>query len=51
VAGVRIVQSSGDPVFDRSVESAVYKAAPLPIPPDAALFTYFRQINFVFKPT
>lgn len=50
VAGVRIVQGSGDPVFDRSVESAVYKASPLPLPPDTALFNYFRQINFVFKP-
>ena len=50
VADVRIVQSSGDPVFDRSVETAVFKAAPLPLPPDAALFNRFRQINFVFKP-
>jgi len=50
VAGVRIMQGSGDPVFDRSVESAVYKASPLPLPPESALFTYFREINFVFKP-
>jgi colicin import membrane protein len=50
VAGVRIVQGSGDRVFDRSVESAVYKASPLPLPPETALFTYFREINFVFKP-
>jgi colicin import membrane protein len=51
VSRVRITRSSGDPIFDRSVETAVYKAAPLPLPPDASLFNYFREIRFVFKPT
>ncbi len=45
-----VVRSSGDPVFDRSVENAVYKAAPLPIPPDPDLFDYFREIEFLFSP-
>ena len=50
VARVQIVRSSGDPVFDRSVESAVYKASPLPLPPDAALFKHFRDLRLIFKP-
>lgn len=50
VASVRISKSSGNPSFDRSVESAVRKAAPLPLPPDPALFDRFRQIEFVFNP-
>jgi colicin import membrane protein len=50
VVGARVVQSSGDPVFDRSVESAVLKASPLPMPEDATLFKHFREINFKFNP-
>lgn len=50
VVGARVTVSSGDAVFDRSVESAVYKASPLPLPPDPALFEYFRELNFIFKP-
>ena len=50
VAKVQIVRSSGDPVFDRSVETAVYKASPLPLPPDAALFKHFRELRLIFKP-
>jgi colicin import membrane protein len=50
VAGVRIVVSSGDAAFDRSVENAVRKAAPLPLPPEPGLFDNFRELTFVFKP-
>lgn len=46
----RVVESSGDTAYDRSVEAAVYKASPLPLPQDVTLFDYFREINFVFKP-
>ncbi len=45
-----VVQSSGDPVFDRSVENAVYRASPLPLPDDSALFPYFRELEFTFRP-
>jgi len=50
VVGATVIQGSGDPVFDRSVESAVLKASPLPLPEDPALFSYFREINFKFNP-
>jgi colicin import membrane protein len=50
VVSVRIVQSSGDPVFDRSVESAVFQAAPLPVPSEPHLFDAFREFNFRFDP-
>jgi colicin import membrane protein len=50
VVSATVVQGSGDPVFDRSVESAVLKASPLPLPSDATLFRHFREINFKFNP-
>lgn len=48
VVEARTVRSSGDPAFDRSAETAVLRASPLPPPPDAALFQ--REFDFVFKP-
>jgi colicin import membrane protein len=45
-----VVRSSGNRVFDRSVENAVFKASPLPLPGDPDLFDYFREIEFVFSP-
>lgn len=50
VLEAKVVRSSGNAVFDRSVENAVYKAAPLPIPRDTDLFDYFREIEFLFNP-
>lgn len=50
VVGTRVVRSSGNALFDDSVERAVKKASPLPLPADAALFKYFREINFSFVP-
>lgn len=47
VVNVRITRSSGDPVFDRSVENAVHKASPLPPPPVPELFE--REIEFKFE--
>lgn len=50
VLSAAVVRSSGNPIFDRSVEYAVYKAAPLPLPEDPALFDNFRDIEFLFSP-
>jgi len=48
-AGVRVARSSGNPAFDRSVVTAVYKASPLPIP-SGRLFGQFRNLRLDFKP-
>ena len=43
-----IVKSSGNVAFDRSVEQAVLRASPLPVPRDPSLFV--REIQFIFDP-
>jgi len=45
-----VARSSGNPAFDRSVENAVYKASPLPLPEDKALFEHFRELELRFRP-
>ena len=50
VLSAKVVRSSGNMVFDRSVENAVFKAAPLPLPEDPTLFDNFREIEFLFSP-
>ncbi len=48
VINVAVTQCLGDDVFRRSVETAVYKASPLPRPSDPGLFD--REIVFTFRP-
>ncbi len=48
VVDVRIGRCNGSDVVKRSIESAVYRASPLPPPPDPALFE--RNLVFEFKP-
>jgi len=51
VVDVKVIRSSGDAAFDRSVESAVYRAAPLPVPSvESGLFDKFREVIFQFEP-
>ena len=38
----------GDEVVVRSIEAAVYRSSPLPLPPDPQLFE--RNLRFTFKP-
>jgi colicin import membrane protein len=49
VLEVIIVKSSGNVVLDRSAQTAVYKASPLPVPKNG-LFNTFRQINLTVRP-
>ena len=45
VVSVRIIQSSGNNAYDRSVERAVNKASPQPVPKsDTGLFDHFREV-------
>jgi colicin import membrane protein len=50
VIDAQIVRSSGNDAFDRSVEAAVLKASPLPVPPDPDVMEQFRTLRFEFKP-
>jgi len=50
VVDAQVIQSSGNSFFDRSVELATRKAAPLPLPNDPSLFNYFRTLEFYFRP-
>lgn len=50
VVKVTLRQPSGQPAYDNAVERAIYKASPLPMPPDAALVNEFRDLDLKFSP-
>lgn len=50
VLDVSLTRSSGDPILDRSAQSAIYKASPLPVPNDPATFDLFRDISLTVRP-
>ncbi|MFA6303215.1 MAG: cell envelope integrity protein TolA [Legionella sp.] len=50
VLEVTLTRSSGDPVLDRSAQTAINKASPLPVPSDAATFNLFRDISLTVRP-
>jgi colicin import membrane protein len=50
VKQVLVVKSSGNAIFDRSAESAVYRAAPWPQPKDPKAAADLRDFQFIFKP-
>lgn len=50
VLDVKLLKSSGYAVYDDAVERAILKAEPLPLPPDAALFNRFRELELGFRP-
>ena len=50
VINAAVARPSGSPAFDRSVENAVYKASPLPLPEDKGLFEHFRELELRFRP-
>jgi len=48
VVGVRVQSCNGDETVRESIEAAVYRASPLPRPPDPSLFE--RNLEVRFKP-
>lgn len=48
VVAVRVLSCNGDETVRQSIEAAVYRASPLPLPPDPALFE--RNLEVRFKP-
>jgi colicin import membrane protein len=48
IINVRVGSCNGDAAVVRSIEAAVYRASPLPPPPDPSLFE--RNLRFRFKP-
>ena len=50
VISATIVRSSGNALFDRSVENAVYKSSPLPMPKDKGLIESVRDLELRFRP-
>ena len=50
VLEVSLTRSSGDPILDRSAQSAIYKASPLPVPTDPDTFNLFRDISLTVRP-
>ena len=50
VLDVSLIRSSGDSVLDRSAQSAIYKASPLPVPVDPEAFNVFRDISLTVRP-
>lgn len=50
VLEVSLKRSSGDPILDRSAQTAIYKASPLPVPKDPETFDVFRDISLTVRP-
>lgn len=49
VLSVKVKKVSGNAAYDSAVERAIYKAQPLPLPPDPALFKDFRDLALQFR--
>jgi len=47
---VQVVHGSGNTAFDRSVEAAVLKSSPLPLPKDPTIMEGFPELRFKFTP-
>jgi colicin import membrane protein len=49
VLKAELTKSSGNAAYDNAWERAILKSAPLPLPPDAQLFSKFRNLHMSFK--
>lgn len=50
VLEIRLVRSSGVPLYDQAVERAIRAAEPLPVPSQPELFQQMRELNLKFRP-
>ncbi|MBP0122589.1 MAG: TonB family protein [Candidatus Nitrotoga sp.] len=50
VLNVKLVKSSGSPMYDRAVERAIKRSDPLPVPPEGLLSNQFRELRLNFSP-
>lgn len=50
VKSVTLVKSSGNPVYDQSIQSAIMKVKVFPALPDGASFVDFRILKLTFRP-
>lgn len=50
VLEVSLTRGSGDALLDRSAQTAIYKASPLPVPSDSETFNMFRDISLTVRP-
>ncbi len=50
VLSAKLTRPSGKEAYDSAVERAIFKAQPLPLPPDVALFNKFRELHLIFSP-
>jgi colicin import membrane protein len=50
VLSVKLKRSSGNSAYDAAVERAIYKAQPLPPPPEFFKFGDFRELSLKFRP-
>jgi len=50
VLSAKLTKPSGKEAYDSAVERAIFKAQPLPLPPDVALFNKFRELHLIFSP-
>lgn len=49
ISSAEVVASSSNRNFDEAVLRAVYKASPLPPPPESLYDQYYRVVTFIFK--
>lgn len=50
VLKVTLLRTSGDPVLDRSAQTAIYNASPLPVPKTPEAFEVFKTVSLTVKP-
>jgi colicin import membrane protein len=50
VLNARLIKSSGNSAYDNATQRAIKKSEPLPLPPNATMFSDFRNLELNFTP-